>query len=967
MKSNLPKTLVILFVCLKTFNCLKCNIGVSNSIQVNENILSCTELLIFKDQIDTFVINFIKLSRKRFNFLTHKFFDINYYTSILVKSFHKLLFFINSQAKSRANDYCNKSSSSRCLDGTEFLYAFLSFLFPEKPESSEKFLIERYFKIKKWNEETKAFLIDVSKEYFKKKADLLVELHINNLENNIIRYEKNYKQIKSLFFHENVDYLLESVLSMDSDIHKTSGITSLLTLRSINGRSTLKIMSKPSSVLIDFMITGKISEFCKIQDEYFQFICNRENLNDKRSFFEIAIQKDPFLKIKIYKILPIEDFYEQNIGKKIYTAHGYSEYLENQLKDYSLEAGIVQLQKKLESEIKENNNLSKSMLNPQIFENIAKDYLYDHFSNWYSTQKQISRKEKEGLWYTIGYSVAAMVMLSSTDHHQENIVITPDRQIAFIDLENSFSLADFVGESSRENVSVSSTNLFYSQNGGLNCLKIKTDPEDIFFKVGSNVMYLFFDKIVDNNLIILDVKNRVYGIQPDLQFFKQGMENLFEDLGKGQFYKWIQSPILNAVIVREIVLGTTNYFLLTFESSTNIENEVYKLRNSIPKNEYEDRRIAMNQKTISLLKDGIIPSFYALSWDNFLYFADGTQVVDDLSGKVLIRNVNSQYYKNSPIKNIKERFLRVNIDRSDHFFRILKNLNEIIEIQAEKDRITKRIDKTDNFLDFSQQNYDQKIGQKFIDMKNRVQPNFLIQNENIFYPINLNQQQIQTQMQRNGKYIPNFNQLNKNLNVNNQNAMPVYINPFQQIQMQRPSGFKYFENNFNPEKKPENSDLGNQLQHVRIQRPSELKYFGNHFNPEKKTENGDPIKVLQEITNQKAIISEKKKENELKLETSNKNEFKENLLKESILKPENKISENAKWIFSDVYSDSETEEVDKDVKVSDKIQEYQTQSMNKNEPVFKSHKIISIDSNTQKSNKELKQVSQNNEQKKVKK
>jgi hypothetical protein len=224
-------------------------------------------------------------------------------------------------------------------------------------------------------------------------------------------------------------------------VHKIGGGVSILEFKGIKNESSLRLVYKPSTVLIDFVIFGdtanfqsypKNSPYAKLFPEKF------------RSFADIvntSLEKKE--RIQTYMVVPVEDIYD-SIENRILNARGYLQYVGSEIKDTELTAGTLNeiLEKEYILNIHEDGELNNYL------KNIYSEHLFKRIND----EKLILNKDEQNLFsFHVGMILMMAWTLNSPDIHFENVIIEGKLPVT-IDTENSLSphfnesiYSDFIG------------------------------------------------------------------------------------------------------------------------------------------------------------------------------------------------------------------------------------------------------------------------------------------------------------------------------------------------------------------------------------------------------------------------------------------------------------------------------------------------------------------------------------------
>lgn len=313
--------------------------------------------------------------------------------------------------------------------------------------------------------------------------------YIKGLEKVMQHLIDDESYIQRVFLTEPKPIELDDYSPADSDVHKTDGIVAVLTLIAKTTKKTppFKIVYKPSSVLIDWLITGKVKDQCSgikvdVNDKLYT-LCNLARIEspniekylstdandpeDKRSFHNLILNirqayKTPVeerevksifemlndsesnekLRIPTYKILPIESLPSSNQNKANEPAKTLDFDSEKETNEHMLDRlgsshGYAEF---LDSHcavavdphkiIIEAKSQDKRNLSMQLDEKL-KQQIWDKDA-WFT------KDDMKNYSVIIGKILEVVKLLLSTDFHEENLIVK-DKKPHIIDLENTFN------------------------------------------------------------------------------------------------------------------------------------------------------------------------------------------------------------------------------------------------------------------------------------------------------------------------------------------------------------------------------------------------------------------------------------------------------------------------------------------------------------------------------------------------
>lgn len=616
-------------------------------------------------------------------------------------------------------NFCNTLSTG-CHDSDGIMFLILSADIDEDYQqavlNTNKFDEHFEFPTKNDFKDDKVSFRIIPKQ-FREMINGYFDIYYNNLSSIYEFIIEDLTKISAVFFkNQSEKPILLSVLPTNSDRHNIKMVTSFISLQI--DQQIINIVFKPSSVLIDFMITGDVFNFCKtnesLENEYFSFICSRISTKpNKMSFLQIVNNNLPDSTIKIYKILPIENFSSSaSPSERIIFARGYIEKLSNLNEEYSIENAKEELK-----------NTNRDILND---DKSHSDFFFNHFKNWLQNRPEKLTPEKLGLlWRDIGILTATLTLLASTDHHIENVLITKNGELVLIDLEATFRMRDstkYIDIDKHYLLSVWAC--FHKNVGGFNFMVNRQVLSTQVHYERKNGQFFTSFVAVPNKVRYFpqNYPEKLTGIRYDTKF-DDGLKKFHEFLGQTSFIDWFRSKILDIVIIREIPLGTQQYVDLT--KSPNIAGEVNEWRSKLIEHSYEstskkydvlqiDRDnsffsnileflgikaakepeihiprvewkyifgmmsfMAFNQKTIKTLEQGLVPSYYTIANIDNLYTNDGVLVKDDLGG--VDDTYVGPYFEQTPIDFVKERFAHFRTHFSQVQAMIHRWLDPIVE------------------------------------------------------------------------------------------------------------------------------------------------------------------------------------------------------------------------------------------------------------------------------------------------
>lgn len=499
----------------------------------------------------------------------------------------------------------------------------------------------------------------------------------------------DYPRIKKIFFHHYSITKLTKISSTSGDQHKEAGIVVILTFdhgpqASVETPSFTKIVYKPSTVLIDWLINGETRYFCSsalqeedselngknnasdVEDEKLgradkdedsdegpnKNIASRKNLfkelckklspsfgeQDKLyigSFVEMlnAFEIDRQRHLRVYRILPIEDVDSNLPEPEVFsTAHqSISDLLKlGQSGDKRLSDEQIQTTKQKIMESR--RSLQKYMVHRMAKVRGYIEFLENEFIQDVDADQVLELKKKVGSLYTktamdniffntlndqnkafqegdeinysykVGKLIQMVYMLSSTDMHYENVMVSKKDPI-LIDYENSFNPArKYTAINLVTDYKLGAFNPMLSSNLiDLEVFKYDSDKREMHYI--KNIRAFEIGK----PMILLDIGNpeskyykKRYSVDKDPEvdkliapYFEASAVHYNEDenrMGKEfvmssvcqrnyrqvlakegidkkyiheeMFMDWIKAPIMKEVIIREVTIATSDWFSL---------------------------------------------------------------------------------------------------------------------------------------------------------------------------------------------------------------------------------------------------------------------------------------------------------------------------------------------------------------------------------------------------------------------
>ena len=478
---------------------------------------------------------------------------------------------------------------------------------------------------------------------------------LNHIKSAIDHLRKDFALIHKIFFSDKKGVELENISYSLGDRHKSTGSVAILTFKYADEHpetqgNRLKLVYKPSTVLIDFVINGNTKEICslstkqseeiamkhtekivdptvqKIADiagqpaskseeqplvpeiepkqlEYLSDLCRKLKGNQYKpedrtssSFVELLneLETDHSKHIYAYKILPIEyledkvpaleelpvkqepdsemeievpknaalddeklKLLDKYMQKRMAYAHGYIEFLPSHFKQ---DVDLKNIEEKLQNTPP--NNISSTL--QKIFINAVHD------------NKLGFKEEKIAPYsYKVGKLVAIITLLSSTDLHWENaITCTKDNheEPCVIDYENTLNPV---------NEMQSFKLAFKHENGGFTSKLITPSVKTNLYIYNARLLrMILLERITDtfcSRPIIVEYNETnelcFRKLDYDETMFNKGIDfvlTIFNEKGelseansnptKASLLDWVNKPIMEEVIVREVPVSTKDLF-----------------------------------------------------------------------------------------------------------------------------------------------------------------------------------------------------------------------------------------------------------------------------------------------------------------------------------------------------------------------------------------------------------------------
>ncbi len=322
---------------------------------------------------------------------------------------------------------------------------------------------------KELSEDAIALNLWTVKALFGQQFTRVTDMFIKSVQKVLKDFANDYESVKAMFFPNAKSIAIVDYSSTSGDEHKDTGNVAILTIEvtyNNESKEEKKIVYKPSSILIDWLIAGETKQFytrdskIKINQSNIDRLCNKfRNIMNKDKADHLGslveLLSDPEMNgLKTYKILPIEDLnidipedlfanaeklhidsqkkLDAEVKVRMEKAHGYLEFLDS---PFTIPVDIYEVMDKLR-------------VNPGIvlgeYYNQKLEKKIDEANAWFE-EKDISN-----YWIKIGQWVELLYISSSVDVNGENFIAgsmdppTKERvkEPFVIDFENSFDPRD---------------------------------------------------------------------------------------------------------------------------------------------------------------------------------------------------------------------------------------------------------------------------------------------------------------------------------------------------------------------------------------------------------------------------------------------------------------------------------------------------------------------------------------------
>lgn len=689
MKKLFTKTFLLLAF-IKTLTFLQCSLNLPQPTPeiVALDIFSCKELTLFSDSIKSIESKIEHLSKEKsgsFPILHPSHFNYQDF----VEGLHQKIVSQITEGMILSTMICNMLKD-RCRDHDDaFILALL--IGQQKITNTRKFfeIYGNEFIVASFSENEVQKIIENAKPILEKTMSFFSDFYFANLEKICQRFSEDVELIQEVFFpsSEKKDVQLIQIEIAKGEIHKSDGVTTILSVKGSNN-NVKKIVYKPSSILLDFLVTGRVEEFCENKKHsYFAMICSQlkpdgklfnhvhkkfqnkiqvsadsNNVQKNNPFRRLAqdpelsnnlrkssskiIDKKPFSPmslfeilefekttsiIETYHILPIENF---NLAEneRIAQTHGYSEFIESMNGEYSL----TEAMKQLENDSKLDEILKKKGRQEE-FE--IQKVLDSDFNNWLVGQEPVLDIYFKGFWHDLGVAASVLFLLGSTDFHYENVIITNNKRLVLIDFEASLNWDDRLWEendSRKEAIPSSIYTAFDSGTGGLHFSGPKIFLKLLYTKSREGRFFLTMTgQPTLSRIFPRQTKSECIPFHID--WFESGVNDVFDIYMKDKLRDWFSMEVLQELIIREISIATVEFLSIckypvsAIEEQDWIKSRVGLFRKGLLQRNklYKKKETTMNKETANKLIGGLIPSFYSIAKSKKLYTSEGHSVVDD--------------------------------------------------------------------------------------------------------------------------------------------------------------------------------------------------------------------------------------------------------------------------------------------------------------------------------------------------
>ena len=477
---------------------------------------------------------------------------------------------------------------------------------------------------------------------------------INNVKENFKNLHKHintdYLLLSQNFFQNDQKFIVMDISMSQGDVHKLGGGVSIIVLSQDDQEAKtkeklVKIVYKPSSLEMDYLITGNSSKL------------KEHPLNENRSFFEII--NSSFLnsknsQLETYLIIPMP------IDKSIESpSYGYLEFIKSD------STPIESLKKKIPEIISEEV--------PIWLKNKETEY-FEIDSKWKEIEPNetniFTESENSDFSFQNGIILAVIKMLNSNDLHHENVLVR-NKKIILIDLENSLSYKDKAFE----------TALNLNHGGIIYNLQ--------FCLTGD----FYFNYKNDKNEIVTDALMTIGGFckrffnenrksdSDDFQLIYEQVENGYQSFfdyfieNPGVFDEIL--PSLENVFIRDVALKTQDFLELKNGKSLEKIKEILKMR--LKNDNYLSNFV--NEISEDLF-NGFVPSFYFNTSEKFIYDSNNQKY---LINKQNIENEINFYIEKTPLEFFKERLQVMN--KKEYKTEVQNSIEEIKKVLKVNDEL----------------------------------------------------------------------------------------------------------------------------------------------------------------------------------------------------------------------------------------------------------------------------------------
>lgn len=555
-------------------------------------------------------------------------------------------------------------------------------------------LLTEYYQSRSQNKTYAEYLVNVFPELIGI-LELLAVNFKNSLTKTLMRIEADKRELIDIFFHEcsSEECVLEEITQTDSDLHKNGQQVMILRFskrfvnnsnnnneedKNIHREESVKIVYKPSSVLMDMLFVGNINQL-----KHTVAVKTIPSLDSAQSVAEIVNMclsnvddinnnNNQAPTIPTYIIYPKEN-------ENTLDSYGYIEYLSHRP---WLESD---LKEKVISTILEQLSTSTSKNSIQISQDVVKQSIRKALDEAKKTclntdnkhpcdyvvrsLKQVSRFSRQ-----CGMLAGMATAFGITDMHLENLIVS-NLQPYLIDLEISLNQVQ---------LSLEATGFLEGNSGSmLSHLEHHTNFTHLSSIDGMDIVGASIPQ--KNRLYRLNEQERLELCKINKVDFDQGFEeviNFIANNGK-EFLRWLDHPLLNQASVRIIPYETQRFYkdMTMLQSMKFKKTDFDDLKNSWIKYEIQqldnlsnitEHRFAifLSDNVYNNLIAGNVPVYYMKTSGKSLINSDGQVVIIDYDkvGKCssieriqLPKNTND-YLQETPLNYIYQQVTRLIFD-----------------------------------------------------------------------------------------------------------------------------------------------------------------------------------------------------------------------------------------------------------------------------------------------------------------